>query len=110
MNDNKDIPVRLTMCGTCPFKEGSKYSYLREDLAEKSMTEGRICHSTGSGNAINDETGFEDHICRGSRDIQLRMFNGIGLLSEPTDKAWNDLRVKIGMNPQVIKNPTRRST
>lgn len=108
MADNKDLPVRKTMCGTCPFKEGSKYSYLRGDLTERSIHESRICHSTGSGNVINDETGFEEHICRGSRDIQLTFFESIGVIDKATDKAWNDQREKIGYKPQVIQDPVRR--
>lgn len=53
------------------------------------MTEAtRICHSTGSNNAINRRTGKPPMACRGARDLQLKMFTAIGFLNEPTDAAW----------------------
>lgn len=48
------IPVQPSPCRTCPFRKGSPYSYLADDLAASALTDGsRICHSTGSNNAIN---------------------------------------------------------
>lgn len=76
-------------CKTCPFRDGSPYEYLREALAESALTEAtRICHSTGSNNAINRRTGKPARSCRGARDLQLKMFHEMGFLPEPTDEAW----------------------
>jgi hypothetical protein len=88
MIDNR-IPVRETQCATCPWREGSPYAHLREDLERSALSEAsRICHSTGSNNAINARTGLPERICRGSRDVQLRVLHGIGFLEAPTDAAW----------------------
>jgi hypothetical protein len=67
------------MCATCPFREGSPYAHLADDL----------CHSTGSNNAINRRTGKPARICRGARDLQLQVFTAIGVLTAPTDEAWD---------------------
>lgn len=101
-----DIALRKTMCLTCPFRAKSPYAYLADDLTESAITQAsRICHSTGSDNAINDHTGLAEHLCRGARDIQLKTMTAMGVIKEPTDTAWNDVRVKIGMQPTVVKNP-----
>ncbi len=99
-------PVRKTMCPTCPFRPGTKYDYLRADLERSAMTQGsRVCHSTGADNAINQRTGFPEHICRGARDVQLDQFKNIGFITEATDAAWNDAREKFGFPRQVIQDP-----
>lgn len=96
------------MCGSCPFREGSKYEFLKADLTERSVTEARICHSTGS-NAINSNTGFPDHICRGSRDFQLQLFASIDLLDALTDEAWNARRIALGLPEEIVADPVRRN-
>jgi hypothetical protein len=84
----KNIPTMKAMCATCPFRAGSPYAYLADDLARSAATEAsRICHSTGSS-AINPRTGKPPRICRGARDIQLQIFTALGILKEPTDAAW----------------------
>jgi hypothetical protein len=83
------IPVRSNMCATCPFRKGSPYAYLAAELAASALdTASRICHSTGSNNAINKRTGVPEQICRGSRDTQLQVFSALGVISEATDEAW----------------------
>lgn len=98
------LPVRKTMCGTCPFRDGSPYEYLRTDLAISAITESRIYHSTGSS-AINEDTGVPDHLCRGARDLQLIMMRAKGFTESATDEAWNDAREKYGMERQEVKDP-----
>jgi hypothetical protein len=51
-------------------------------------TASRICHSTGSNNAIHKRTGKPEQLCRGARDIQLQVLAGMGVISAPTDEAW----------------------
>jgi len=80
--------VCKTKCATCPFKEGSAYAYLATYLSERSMVEARICHST-SVSAIK-RTKTTAKICRGSRDIQLRVMFEAGVITAPTDEAWKN--------------------
>lgn len=97
-NHQKLIPVRPQMCATCPFRKGSPYAYLVSDLAQSALdTASRICHSTGSNNAINKRTGVPEQICRGSRDVQLAVFTGMGFISEATDEAWADKCREMGI-------------
>jgi hypothetical protein len=94
------MKVNEQMCATCPWREGSPYAYLAADLERSALSEGsRICHSTGSNNAINARTGKPEAICRGARDVQLRVLAGLGFLSEPTDKAWEEKCGQLGIKP-----------
>lgn len=88
-------------CATCPFREGSRYDYLAPTLAQSSLTDSRICHSTGS-NAINRRTGRRPAICRGSRDLQLARFKALGLLTEATDAEWAKVMEQRGMTPPEV--------
>lgn len=77
------------MCATCPFRPGSKYVHLADGLALSAMNEAsRICHSTGANNGINKRTGKPRAICRGARDIQLKLMAALGVIKAATDKAW----------------------
>lgn len=109
MSNNPDIPLRETMCNTCPFREGSKYSYLKDELTKLSHKEGRICHSTGKDNAINKRTGFPEHLCRGSRNVQLEYMHKLQVIDSPTDEAWDDAREMHGMKRTVIKDPEEKT-
>lgn len=83
------LPVLRRQCATCPFRRKSKYAYLAPALAASALSESsRICHSTGSGNAINRRTGRRPKLCRGARDVQLQYFYKLGFLPEATDAAW----------------------
>lgn len=85
------------MCATCPFRPGSKYAFLVPDLAASALSEAsRICHSTGS-NGINRRTGKPSRLCRGARDLQLRLFASNGFIEAPTDEAWNKKRKELGV-------------
>jgi len=79
-------------------------------LAASAMSDAsRICHSTGSNNAINERTGLPPHICRGARDLQLQMMYAYRFISSPTDEAWNEARVKIGMSPILAQDPKKET-
>jgi hypothetical protein len=85
MSKRKLMPVRERMCKTCPFHEAG-WIDLREFLQMRALQEASpICHSTGK--ALTKCEG-PARVCRGARDFQLMIFHRIGLLSEPTDKAW----------------------
>lgn len=83
------MKVRKTMCDTCPFREGAMLEHLRPYLTGASLESSRICHQTGSNNAIHHTTGKRSQICRGSRDFQLGIFYALGFLDAPTDKEWD---------------------
>ncbi|HEY5443730.1 MAG TPA: hypothetical protein VIJ87_04515 [Pyrinomonadaceae bacterium] len=82
------IPVQRKMCGTCPFRPRSKYGSFASVLTEAALTEGsRICHNTGENDFIG-KTGKPERLCRGARDIQLKVFAAAGVITAPTDEAW----------------------
>lgn len=98
------MKVNKRMCATCPWRDGSPYADLVPMLEQSAFTEAsRICHSTGSNNAINVFTGKPERLCRGARDSQLRFLVGIGLLPEATDAAWTAKCRELG-----IKQDRRR--
>lgn len=102
----RDLPLRASMCATCPFRPGSPYAALADGLAQSALSEAsRICHSTGSNNAINKRTGKPPHYCRGARDAQLSVMAAFQVIKAATDEAWNEKRVAMGMKPTVIKDP-----
>jgi hypothetical protein len=85
-------------CATCPFRKDSQYRYLATDLAKSALSEGsRICHNTGSNNAINRRTGKPASLCRGARDIQLEVFAAAGFIREATDDAWQEKCIEMGI-------------
>lgn len=90
------LEPRPTMCATCPWREGSPYAYLRPALEEDSARHTRICHSTGN-NAINPRTGKLSMACRGSRNFQLDLMYGLGMIKAPTDEAWEEKCQELGI-------------
>ena len=94
----KRLPVCAVMCATCPFRPDSPFAYLAADLAASAMTKAsRICHSTGSNNAINRRTGKPPMLCRGARDVQLQRWAATGFIEAPTDEAWNKKFLEMGI-------------
>lgn len=80
-------PVMPAMCGTCPFRKGSPYAYLREYLTESATGTTRICHQTGKS-AIQRTSKVKPHACRGTRNFQLALMHTMGVIDAPTDEAW----------------------
>lgn len=95
---HKREPVMKEMCATCPFRKGSPYAYLASDLTNSALGKSsRICHSTGSNNAINKRTGKPRALCRGARDIQLQVFHRLGVIEAATDEAWEAKCKEMGI-------------
>src|SRR5262245_46371138 len=104
MSRSRNLPVRKSMCGTCPFRPGSPYAYLAADLGRSAVQEAsRICHSTGRSAIMR--TRLKPHLCRGARDLQLKAMTALKVIEEPTDEAWNKKRQECGMQPQAIADP-----
>lgn len=94
---SKRMPVQKKMCSTCPWRENSPHADLVPMLEASAFTQAsRICHSTGS-NAINENTGKPEKLCRGARNAQLRFLVAIGFLKEPTDEAWTAKCQQLGI-------------
>ena len=82
-NDLRTYPVQQKPCLTCPF-EGKKpvqlsserYQYFIDNLAGKGQ---HFCHSADN-----------KAICRGGRNIQLRILCALKLLDEPTDECFDE--------------------
>jgi hypothetical protein len=106
------MSTRKTMCATCPFREGSPHSNLRSMLEISALSESsRLCHSTGV-NALY-RTNKPEQLCRGSRDLQLRVMHGFGVIDAPTDEAWDAKCVELGLptpeDDEHEKSKTRRT-
>lgn len=85
------MPVR---CKSCPFNKGGCQE-VRETVMARIMTmASQTCHSTGAAHGRPDT-----HLCRGARDVQLKVFCGLGVIKEPTDAAWAEACVQIGIVP-----------
>ena len=85
---NDGMEVLKHMCATCQFRQGSPNAYLVPTLISTMLTTSRICHNTGSNNAINRRTGRPPALCRGARDWQLNYFHQIKFIEAPHDEAW----------------------
>ncbi len=71
--------VNPKKCKTCPFQEDGCQE-IRRAVEERCMTVGsQTCHGT------NDTT-----LCRGARDRQIVLFHRLGVLTAPTEQAWNE--------------------
>lgn len=95
------MPLRKEMCSTCPFRPGvdPKYSAVLAAVAHSALTDSvsRICHQSGSDNLFHKRTGTPQTICRGARDLQLRLFASMGFLDAPTDEAWAAKQKEMGI-------------
>lgn len=80
------MPVMAAHCKTCPFGPNGDRE-LREKVERRVLDPNgasQTCHSTGVALGKRQDT----HLCRGARDLQLRFFAAVGVISEPTDEAW----------------------
>lgn len=82
-------PVMKSQCSTCPFK-------VDPDLAQKVLDRtlfqtSQICHHP----VLHGKK--QNRLCRGQRDIQLKLLHAIGLLPEPTDAAFKKRSEELGV-------------
>jgi hypothetical protein len=92
-NDLMKMPVQPKPCKTCPF-EGEQpigLSERRQTELYQNLVEGRnqLCHSVDN-----------KKICRGGRNITLRVFCARGFIAEPTDEALADAYKQFEENNQ----------
>ena len=88
---NKDLakmPVQIHPCRTCPFEGKEPLALEPEDYAKVlgaivNLESQHLCHSAEN-----------KMLCRGGRNILLRVLCGYGFISEPTDTAFEAARNK----------------
>ncbi|MCC3459788.1 MAG: hypothetical protein EAZ73_09065 [Oscillatoriales cyanobacterium] len=82
-NDLRTYPVQNKPCKTCPFAGETPLILPESDLVmfyKNLLGNGQhFCHSANN-----------QKICRGGRNIQLQWLYLIGMLDEPTDKAFDE--------------------
>ncbi len=95
---SRDMPVQSSPCRTCPF-EGKEPIALEPDRLQEytanlvNLEGSHLCHS------VNNRM-----ICRGGRTIQLRVLTAMGMISEPTDEAFEKAsREALGEDYDVTK-------
>ena len=81
--DGLTMPVMKTACSTCPFVNGHKSGLAGDSINEYTDSLVRfdsqhLCH-----------TADNKAICRGGRELQLRLLAAFGIISEATDAAFD---------------------
>ena len=91
--DAKSMPVQVNPCTTCPFA-GTEPIQLNanrlREVYQKVMTlqTSHLCHTA-------DDT----KLCRGGRDLQIRVAYALGYIDEPTDEAFQSALEQFGRSP-----------
>ena len=74
--------VMTAMCASCPFREGGDIELRNQVMSRTILQASQICHHPSlSGKK-------QTHLCRGARNEQLTILYRLGMLPEPTDKAF----------------------
>jgi hypothetical protein len=84
--------VMKAKCATCPF--GPNGDRLIEQAVTETMVrmEGsQICHHP----VLKGKR--ETHLCRGARDLQLRLLAAFGVIDDATDEAFTAKGRKLGV-------------
>lgn len=89
--DTSTWKVMPTRCPTCPFNaDGVKE--IRDMVANRCLNEAsQICHHP----SLHGKK--QTTLCRGARDLQLRVFAASGFIEEATDEAWDKKRKQLGV-------------
>ena len=89
MKITPQTPIQKTPCKTCPFAGSEPIALEPESLANYyqniiGLHGSHICHS------VKTKT-----ICRGGRDITLKVLTAMRLLAEPTDEEFESVSLKM---------------
>lgn len=87
--DVSNMPVMRHKCHSCPFGPNGAAD-VRATVEARLLTVSQTCHSTGAVKGKPDT-----HLCRGARDVQLKVMHRLGVISAPTDAAWRATWKKI---------------
>ena len=89
MKKIKNWPVMAEKCASCPFREGGDIE-LRNRVMERTILQcSQVCHAP----RLHGKK--ETHLCRGARDEQLTILYRMGLIPEPTDKAFEETSRRV---------------
>jgi hypothetical protein len=87
--DLRKMKVRRRPCATCPFVNGhrsglrvERINYYTDRLAQ--FKNQHLCHVEEN-----------KQICRGGRDLQLRLLVSFGVIAEASDEAFNAVNDKL---------------
>jgi hypothetical protein len=87
----KNWPVMKSHCATCPFgANGDPELQVRVTYRISKLESSQICHHP----ALKGKP--ETHLCRGARDIQLKILCAFGMIEEPTDEAFTARSREVG--------------
>ena len=89
MKITPQTPIQKVPCKTCPFAGSNPIALEPDSLADyyqniTGLHGSHICHS------VKQKT-----ICRGGRDLTLKVLTAKGLLAEPTDKEFENVSLKM---------------
>lgn len=88
----KDWPVMKSKCSTCPFgPNGDRRTQSSVTESVVNMKGSQICHHP----VLKGKP--ETHLCRGARDLQLRVLAVFGVIEDATDAAYNRKRESLGV-------------
>jgi len=82
MKNIRNWPVMAAKCESCPFREGGDIELRNKVMERTLLTASQICHHP----RLHGKK--ETHLCRGARDEQLTILFRLGMLPEPTDRAF----------------------
>lgn len=87
--DLSQMPLQPNPCRTCPFEGEEPIDLEPEDRAKYiakivNLESQHLCHSAQKNKML----------CRGGRNIMLRVMCGYGLITEPTDAAFEIARIE----------------
>jgi hypothetical protein len=84
------MPVMKQQCATCPFGPNGDPRTC-SGVIERSvrLNSSQICHHP----SLHGKR--ETHLCRGARDLQLKLLTAFGAISAPTDEAFSAKRKEL---------------
>ena len=89
MKITPQTPIQKVPCKSCPFAASDPIALDPDSLADYyrnaiELQGSHICHS------VKQKT-----ICRGGRDITLKVLTAMRLLAEPTDEEFENVSLKM---------------
>ena len=89
MKISPETPIQKVPCKTCPFAASNPIALEPESLANHyqnivQLQGSHVCHSARKAT-----------ICRGGRDITLKVLTAMRLLAEPTDEEFERVSLKL---------------
>lgn len=74
--------VRKKMCRSCPYRDSDRLPLTNELIRDTIRQGDQPCQNE----RIKGQS--EIYVCRGSRNVQLKFYYAVGVLSKPTDACF----------------------